>query len=443
MVQSKTARELAYQILFEFERNHHRIDILESKHLKNAGITFQDRRFAKHLYSGSIRHLIYLDWIIGRLYHGHFSKLLDKVKTILRLAIYEIIYLDHVPEHATVNEYVSLTRKKINARQSALVNAVLRNYLKDPNAHNPDTEIKELKELISVKHSFPLWMIDRWIKFWGEEKTKKLCRALNEDPDFAVYLNHNKVSSEQFEKLLNDRNILFQKSCFFTEVYRMKDMQKFIHTGALTDAICTVQDESAHIPVELLDIQNGEKILDMCAAPGGKFVQILQKNKSSIAIAVDNDKTRIQIVKENMKRLNLTNGFLVVADARRLPFKPIFDKILLDAPCSGLGVIRKHPDIKWRRKEAEIQSFGKLQTELAEESIGYIKKEGKLVYSTCSIDPLENETVTGYLLDKHQDEIMQLEPPESFASLQNDKNIRTFPEVNFMDGSYCAIFKKN
>ena len=127
-----SARELAYQILFDFERSSSRIDILESKYLSKTELSAQDRRFIKQLISGSIRYLLYLDWIMGQLYHGKFSKLLDKTKTLLRLALFEIIYLDSIPEHATVNEYVSLAKKKVNPKQGALVNAILRNYLKDP-----------------------------------------------------------------------------------------------------------------------------------------------------------------------------------------------------------------------------------------------------------------------------------------------------------------------
>ncbi|MEJ2545336.1 MAG: RsmB/NOP family class I SAM-dependent RNA methyltransferase, partial [Calditrichaceae bacterium] len=251
-----------------------------------------------------------------------------------------------------------------------------------------------------------------------------------------------KISTEKMIQKLEQKDIKFQKSDLFENVFKIKDTQKLIHSGFLGDGLCSVQDDSAHIPVELLDIQNGNTVLDMCAAPGGKFIQILQKEKSITAIAVDADKSRLKRVKENLNRLNLTHGFLVVADARQLPFKPIFDKILLDAPCSGLGVIRKHPDIKWRRNEAEIQSFIKIQTDLIKQAGMHLMKDGKLIYSTCSIDIDEDENITNAFIENNSNHFKQIAPPEFYKHFQKKGHIRTFPDEKSMDGSYCAIIKK-
>ncbi len=442
MTHLKSARELAYYILFEFERNHNRIDILESKYLTNVTLSLQDRRLVKQLISGSIRYLLYLDWIIGKLYHGRLSKLLKKTKTMLRLALFEIIYLDNVPEHATVNEYVSLTKRKVNPRQGALVNAILRNYLKQPSEFDPDKQITDKSDLISIKYSFPKWLVSRWIEQWGIKKTEQLCAAFNHEPDFDININIVKISPNQMKIKLRDKNIEFQNSNLFSDVFKIKDVQKLIHSEWLDKGLCSVQDESAHIPAELLDIQDGDTVLDMCAAPGSKYMQVLQKQKSIIAVAVDVDKNRIKRVKENMRRLGLINGLLVVADGRYLPFKPVFNKILLDAPCSGLGVISKHPDIKWRRMESEIQSFSNLQIELLQQAGNYLKKDGQLVYSTCTIEIEENEDITNKFLEKNFNHFKQKNPSEQYKYLQNCGHIRTFPDENFMDGSYCAIIKK-
>lgn len=439
----KATRELAYQILFDFERTHSRLDILELKYLKGNPLSAQDRRFLKQIFSGSIRYLEYLDWIISKLYHGRFFKLLDKTKTILRLAIYEIIYLSSVPEHATVSEYVSLAKKKINHKQGSLVNAILRNYLKLKSKPDPIKEITDKAKLLSIKYSFPLWMVNRWIELWGSEKTERLCEAFNREPDFDIHINPEKIETAQVEKLLHEKNISFQKSDLFEGVYKIKNVQQLIHLGWLDYGVCSVQDESAHIPVELLNVQDDDVVLDMCAAPGSKFIQILQKKKKlSVAMAVDVDKNRLKRIKENLQRLKLDNGILVIADGKHLPFKPVFSRILLDAPCSGLGVIRKHPDIKWRRSEAEIISFAKLQTELLEQAAEHLKIGGKMVYSTCTVDPRENEEITTKFLDKRKDQFKQLNPPKAFEYLSNERQIHTFPDENQMDGSYCTVIKK-
>jgi 16S rRNA (cytosine967-C5)-methyltransferase len=442
MTQLKSARELAYYILFEFERNHNRIDILERRYLTNVSLSPQDRQFVKQIISGSIRYLLYLDWIIGKLYHGRLSKLLNKTKTILRLALYEIIYLDNIPEYATVNEYVSLSKRKVNPKQGALVNAILRNYLKQSSEFNPDKQITNKSDLISIKYSFPKWLVSRWTEQWGIEKTERLCIAFNREPDFDININTVKISPDQMKIKLRDKNIEFQKSDLFDEIFKIKNIQKLIHSELLDEGFCSVQDESAHIPVELLAVQAGDTVLDMCAAPGGKYIQILQKQKSITAVAVDIDKNRLERIKENMQRLCLNNGFIIVADARNLPFKPVFNKILLDAPCSGIGVISKHPDIKWRRSDSEIQSFSNLQIELLQQAGNCLKNDGRLVYSTCTIEIEENEDITNKFLEKNFKHYKQQDPPKHYKHLQNYGYIRTFPDVNYMDGSFCAIIKK-
>lgn len=442
MTYLKSARELAYYILFEFERNHNRIDILEDRYLKNVAVSPQDHRLVKQLISGSIRYLLYLDWIIGKLYHGRLSKLLNKTKTLLRLALFEIIYLDNIPEYATVNEYVSLGGKKVNPRQGALVNAILRNYLEQPSEFIPNKQITDESDLITIKYSFPKWLVSRWIEQWGIEKTERLCAAFNCEPDFDISINTVKISPNQMKIKLNGKNIKFQESDLFNDVFKIKDVQKLIHSEWLYEGLCSIQDESAHIPAELLNVQDGDTVLDMCAAPGGKYMQILQKHKSITAVAMDVDKNRLKRVKENMQRLSLINGLLVVADGRYLPFKPVFNKILLDAPCSGFGVISKHPDIKWRRSESEIQSFSNLQSKLLQQAGNYLKNDGKLVYSTCTIEIEENENIINKFLEKNLKHFKQKDPPEQYKHLQNCGHIRTFPDENFMHGSYCAIVKK-
>jgi 16S rRNA (cytosine967-C5)-methyltransferase len=442
--QKKSARETAYQILFEFERTHNRIDYLESKYIIPEEYSKPDRRLMKQLYSGVVRNMLYLDWVISLFYHGRMTKMLDKTKTILRLALYEIIYLKNIPEHATVNEYVTLADKRVQKKQAGLVNAILRSYLRTQDIPDIDKQISDTAERISIRYSFPLWLVKRWISIWGAERTQNLCKAFNNEPEFDVFINPEKVSAVDFEEKLLQNGIEYKKSDLFDDIYKIRDIQKLIRSGWLQEGLCTVQDESAHIPVRLLQIKETDIILDACAAPGGKYVQMFQGDKKPyMAAAVDIDKLRLKKIRDNLERLNIANSCLVVADSRRLPFKAVFTKILLDAPCSGLGVIRKHPDIKWRRNKEDLKSFAGLQSELIIHASKHLKKNGYLVYSTCTIDPKENEEITDNFIKNSRGQFEPLKPDQKFKNIYAGYGIRTFPGRDSMDGSYCAVFRKN
>jgi len=219
-------------------------------------------------------------------------------------------------------------------------------------------------------------------------------------------------------------------------------MQSFIQGGWIADGLCYVQDESASIPVRLLNPAENDWILDVCAAPGGKYTQILESNAKNIsAVAVDSDHKRLKKVKENASGYPGRKCFYVAADGRKLPFKIKFDKILVDAPCSGLGVIRKRPDIKWRREMKDIVEFSGIQYDLLKEAAAFLKSKGKLVYSTCTIDELENTEVIKRFLEK-QIQFKLEKIPESLADYSASGFINTIPHRHHMDGSFAAILTR-
>jgi len=441
---TRTPRELAYRILLEFEQERSRLDDLESRYLPRADLSAQERRFLKQLLSGVIRHLLYLDWIIRQFYKGKFEKLLNKTKTILRLGLYELIFLENIPAHASVNRYVQLAKNKINLKQSQLVNAILRTYLRLDEPLRPEDIITDEAQLFSIKYSIPVWLIKRWLSLWGAEATAALCEANSATPQFDVRIHTGRISAQQFSDLLREHNIAFQKSAHSDQSMRIFDMQAFIAGGWLDKGYCSVQDESAQIAVDLLDVQEGDYVLDMCSAPGGKFLQILEKDrKDLVAVAMDVDKQRLLRVRENLHRMGLSpKGYLVVADGRHPPFKVSFHKILLDAPCSGLGILSKHPDIKWRRSMDQLLEFARLQADLLKQAARLLRKNGILVYSTCTIEPLENEVVIDSFLKEQAGSFELQNIPERYANLRQGSYLRTFPHLHKTDGSFCAIIKK-
>lgn len=428
----------------EFEKERSRLDDLEGRFLSRINLQSRERRFLKQLISGVIRHLLYLDWIIRQLYKGKFEKLLNKTKTILRLGLYELIFLENIPEHVSVNRYVQLAKNKINLKQSQLINAILRTYLRLDEPLRPEDTITDEAQLLSIKYSVPLWLIKRWLSLWGTEHTTALCAAISTTPHFDVRVHTGRISMQEFSAQLSGSHIAFQKSAFSDQSLRIFDMQAFIAGGWLEKGYCSVQDESAQIAVDLLDVQEGDYVLDLCSAPGGKFLQILEQNKKGVlAVAMDVDKRRLLRVWENLQRMALsTRGFVVVADGRHLPFKAVFNKILLDAPCSGLGILAKHPDIKWRRSMDQLMEFSRLQTDLLKQAAQVLRAGGRLVYSTCTIDPLENEEVIDAFLEEQKVSFGLENIPERYAHLGQGSCLRTFPHLHETDGSFCAIIKK-
>lgn len=438
-----TAREIAYRVLLNFEDKRPRLDELLNDAYSRYNNSQQDRKLLKNLTSGVVRNLTYLDWTGSQVYHGRYKKLLKKIKIILRLALYELIFIEHIPARASINEYVNLAKKMAGPGFGGRVNGMLRNYVRDAEKLKPENSINIRAELIAIKYSFPEWLVKRWISIWGESETEELCEAMNALPVFDIRINTTKISIPDFKDLLTRNNIAYHESKTFSDMLTISDIQAVRSNDWFDEGLCSIQDESAHIPVELLDIREGDRVLDICAAPGGKYTQILNTHPDTIlAVAVDQDFERLKKVKENVRRLGFSNRYFVAADGRALPFKPLFNKILLDAPCSGLGVINKHPDIKWRRDISEIAEFANLQKNILTEAGELLAGGGHLVYSTCTVDPMENEMVIRDFLGRNINQFEVSEPPERFREWTSDLLIRTFPHRNSKDGSFCALLHK-
>ena len=431
---------MAYAILLKFDRDKSRLDDLLDEVYANRYFNKDDRRLLKNLTSGVLRHLLYLDWMAARFYKGNYKKALPGNKIILRLAFYELLFIDHIPAYATLNEYVNMAKNKISPGFSRLVNGLLRNFLRQKTKPDPEREIGDLAQRISIAYSFPLWMVKRWIGYWGEEQTEQLCRSLNRLPQFDLVINEQKIRPSDLKQRLSEKNIAFRTSEHFKNMISTADIQAIREMGCFERGECRVQDESARIAVELLDVQKDDLVLDVCAAPGGKYTQILQAGGK--AVAVDVDMNRLKKVKQNTRRQGVGRGLFVCADARHLPFRQSFSKILVDAPCSGLGVIRKHPDIKWRRQLADVLEFSQIQQSILNQSSALLRAKGRLVYSTCTIDFAENEYVADEFLRQNPSFSLVSHIPAPYSAFKQEKYLRTFPHLHKTDGSFCAVFQK-
>jgi 16S rRNA (cytosine967-C5)-methyltransferase len=440
-----TARETAFKILLNFEQTSQHLDTLTDKFLNNDTLSSKERKFTSNLVSGVIRHLALFDWKIANLYNGNYKKALTKFKIILRLAFYEIDFLDFIPPHATVNEYVNLAKKKLPKSLVSAVNAIIRTYLREGKSLNPEKKFKYDDTILSIRYSFPEWLIKRWLGIWGLDFVTDMCRTLNNRPTFDIRVNEKRINCEDFEKKLVTTKIDYRRSEFFSNVFKITDIQKIRQENLFKNGYCTVQDESGIIVTNLLNpIKPGDRILDACVAPGGKYTALLERSSEEFTLyGLEINSKRLKKVKENCLRLGFSDNFLVNGDAINPPFREKFDQILIDAPCSGFGTIQKHPDIKWRRNLEEVLKFQQLQLKILNNISKYLKSGGILIYSTCTIDPSENELVIDEFLKQPNGEFSIVTPEAELKAFTTKGNhIRTFPHLHDMEGSFAVKMQK-
>jgi 16S rRNA (cytosine967-C5)-methyltransferase len=439
------ARYVAYDILLDFENFKSRLDDLIRIHLSKKKLKPRESKNVYNLAFGVLRYLNTLDWKINKFYNGNYKKALNKLKTILRLAFFEIDYQEFIPPHATVNEYVSMAGILINRKTSGIVNGVLRSYLRQRYRYDPAKSFKYVPSQLSVQYSFPEWMINGWIKDWDEKESKNLCRAFNERPWFTLRINTLVIDEKTFIQKLENSKIEFKPSYYIDHAVKIKDVQTLQRLNFFKKGFCAIQDESSLLVVDLLMPRKGDLILDACVAPGGKYSAILQKSACQARLfGLDPFWPRLQIVRENCTNQKLLPCYIIQGEANNAPFRQKFDKILVDAPCSGIGTIRKHPDIKWRRTQEDIEEFFNLQIQILEGVCNIVKPKGIILYSTCSIQKRENEDVVTTFINNNQKKFNLIEPPPKYSNfIENQYFIRTFPHRHDMDGSFAALIQRS
>ena len=339
---------------------------------------------------------------------------------------------------------MNLDKRKLDKRNSAVVNGILRTYLREKGRYKPEKKFKFRETQLSVKYSFPEWMIKKWMDWFGEEETELLCQSFNERPEFDVRINTTKIAVDEFLQILENNQVNYNKSEYFPAIVKITDVQKISQLKLFEKGYCSIQDESAYLVSELMNIQEGDLVLDACVALGGKFTAVMEKEFVNVTlIGTDIYKDRLSIVRQNCKRLGFEKYYLVQSDSIHPPFNQKFDKILIDAPCSGLGTIQKNPDIKWRRSQKEIKDFQQLQSDILSSVSKLVKQNGIIIYSTCTINREENEEVVERFLEENENYSL-IPPDNSFKNFIKKENfLRTFPHIHKMDGSFAAILKCN
>jgi 16S rRNA (cytosine967-C5)-methyltransferase len=436
-------RQVILDVLSAFDSKPSDPEGLIDAALRAKKIDHRDRRFIFEIVYGVIRRRKTLDYIIDKYIADEPVRKEDQLYRVLRMGIYQLSFMDRVPDHAAVNETVKLvkTDPKIG-RFTSLANAVMRNFI---NANKvislPDSQ-SNLAYRLSIEYSHPEFFVNRWIKNYGLAKTKQLLSFNNVKPAIFLRRKLRDFSRQQFE---SDMRTLCEPSCGFMNLYyKLKKSLLPENIRLIQDGLCTVQAPSSGWVVAMMDVNKGEKLLDMCSAPGGKSSLLSELTDGEGAVcALEIKFKRLLKVVEVKKQMQLDNVFPLLADGNYLPFNGYFDKVLLDAPCTGTGVFNHHPEARWIRTEEDIARLSKIQEQLLQSASKVVNSGGIVVYSTCSLEPEENELQVRKFLSENPSFVLDAPPsviPGTYIDI--DGFLRITPFEHSMDGIFAARLRK-
>ncbi|MBN2419078.1 MAG: 16S rRNA (cytosine(967)-C(5))-methyltransferase RsmB [Deltaproteobacteria bacterium] len=446
-------RELALRTLVNLDKSEsYEGNYLEEIFMSNPGFDQRDRAFISNLIQGVVRWKLRLDWIIGQFSKTPVKKIDRTILGILRLAVYQIMFLDRVPESAAVDVAVEQARaQKGHQHIVSFVNGLLRNICRNKNNIIFPEKGKSPAKYLSSYYSYPLWLAERCLDEFGVETAEALFLAQNSFPPINIRANRLKTDRDMLIKILADEGIEGSPGGFAPESVILKNLSgKIERLSAFKNGLFQVQDQAAQIVTFLLNPEPGEDILDVCAGLGGKSSHIkeLMNGKGGVT-ALDTDKKRLSLLRENAKRLGISGINTVAADAS-VPIidklKKAYDRVLIDAPCSGLGTIGRHPDIKWNRKEIDIKRISRMQRKILENSAAVVKPGGVILYAVCTYTREENRTVIDNFLTRSTEfslvNLKKIIPGWGANLIDNDGFFRSYPHKNNMDGFFAALMKK-
>ncbi len=412
-------------------------------------LTSLDRAFLTELTYGVLRWRGRLDWVIRHFSKISFEKIEPGTLNILRLGLYQILFLSRTPSSAAVNESVELAKRTRGKGGGGFVNAVLRSSIRQKDeVRYPESDQDPVLHL-SVVQSHPSWLVQRWIKELGEEETLRICNFNNQIPPLALRTNTLRINRENLMDKLREKGLDPDPSVFSEEGILLHDSPPTSELPFLKEGLCIVQDEASQLITSVMDPKPGERILDACAAPGGKTTHMAQtmKNRGEV-YAVDVSTGKLNSIEEMCQRLGIKIVRTVKGNAAAsfpIPKGLFFDRVLADVPCSGFGTLRKNPDLKWKRSEKDIVRLSELQRSILGNVSTYVKEGGVLVYSTCTVFREENEDVVEGFLNEHPEfELDRLDqvPSEKFRVFAQNEFFKTFPPQNEMDGFFAARWIK-
>lgn len=443
-------RDIAFKILYDVLAKKGYLNIVLNKYLNNNEIEDVDKSFIKEIVFGTIERKYTLDRIIDHYSTKGIKKIDDKVLIILEMGLFQLMYTDKVPDYAAINESVNLAKKYIGKYASKFVNAVLRSYLRNTKQIKFSQPDENLIEYLSFKYSFPEWIVKRLLNNYDRDATESILESLNGRPEISIRINTLKIDGKNFEKKLKDRGLNYKKGLYNDDAYYI-GLKNITNDEMYNEGLIQVQDEGAMIISKVLSPKPDDMVMDVCSAPGGKTTHLsqLMNNKGKI-VAFDIYEHKIDLIKRNCRRLGIDNVDALVFDSTNVNSEYIdkADKVLVDVPCSGIGIIRKKPDIKLKNyTEKDFEELNNIQYRILSSSSKYVKRGGYILYSTCTIGREENMNVVDKFLNENKEfKISDIRPflPEKLISYVDDRGcIQLLPNINNTDGFFICKMQRN
>lgn len=437
------ARQMAITVLYQVNEKGGYANLLLPKRLDKGKLSRRDRALATELVYGTLRWQKKIDWIIKTYSKRPLERLDPWVHNILRLGVYQILFLDRIPPRAACYETVQLVKHYGNKGSVAFVNGILRSILRrDKKLQFPNRE-KEPAAHLSVLHSHPLWLVKRWLSRWGYSQTQALLTANNQHRPLGIRVNTLKNSPRELMKHLEDEGLSFSPGRYFSDALSLNRVPDLREANSFRSGLFQIQDEASQFAARVLDPRPGEKILDACAAPGGKTTHIAQLMKDSGRIlATDTHSHKLALIRDNCRRLGIKSVDVLKKDAREWSSADKFHRILVDAPCSGTGVLGRRPDLRWKKSPDIFRQLPILQREILQGVAPLLLPGGTLLYSTCSLEPEENlEVIRSFLQTEPSFCLEDISPylPQGLEfTTAREGYIQLYPHLHQVDGFFLA-----
>ncbi|MEJ8777822.1 16S rRNA (cytosine(967)-C(5))-methyltransferase RsmB [Pseudogracilibacillus sp. ICA-222130] len=444
----KNVREVALELLLRVEKSGSYSHLLINQVIDQGKVHEKDAALLTEIVYGTIERKMTLDFYVQPFITKQ-KNLQDWVRVLLRMSIFQLVYLDQIPSYAVINEAVEIAKKRGHKGISSVVNGVLRSFQRQ-GPPSLDTIPNQIERL-AIKTSHPTWLVSYWVQTYGYERTEEMCIKNNVKKPMYIRVNQLKTTREMVMERLKSHGIE-ATACTF-----VPDALKIVHgnvlkTNLLKDGYITVQDYSSMFASYCLDVAEGMTVLDTCSAPGGKVTYVGEMmHQIGDIYAYDLHKNKTKLIRNNAIRLGIENITVAAKDARTLREEhenETFDRILVDAPCTGLGVLRSKADIKYHKQEKDMEALQKVQIAILKEIAPLLKQNGKLIYSTCTVNTIENEAVVQAFLAEHTDFKVDKSfitmCKEMFADAAHitEKGIQLFPQTLNADGFFITRLVK-
>ena len=430
------ARQIAFSALCKIQKDSSYSNITLDSFLSGSELDTRDKSFVSALFYGVIERQITLDYNLSLYLSKPIKKLKPEVLTIMRIGAYQLLFMEKVPSSAAVNESVKLTIKNSLQFAKGLINAVLRK-ISTNGLQLPDENDKA--NYLSIKYSCNRWLVEKWLSEYGSEDTEALLKNSLGASDIYIRVNTEETDSGSLIKLLSEEGVYAEKT-YLDDALKIKfggtDIEKI---KAFKDGLFHVQDLACQLSVKALDIKEGDRVFDLCSAPGGKaFTAAQYAGKAGEVLAFDIYENRVGLIRKGAERLNLSNIKALCGDASVYDSElGLADRVLCDVPCSGFGIIGKKPEIKYKSPD-EAKEIEKLQYPILKNGAKYVKIGGLLLYSTCTLSKAENEEVCERFLNEHKDFVSVKPLPE----ITDDIFVTLMPHKNGTDGFFIALFER-